>query len=213
MLAHLFAGLRCACSGQQQVDRRHSRELGFIANSWQARSLPPCTLVGLVTVWCCQRARGWQFGLHSAAQPVWHAPRLSCCPVSAAHLAAEPAAAGINEVLAEQDPLFFFIALNMSAFGAAGAQQQAPRTIAAGVVVLAAKDAVAVQLIPLLGVCCCCWCWCHGCPPGAFLWDSDAWNKPVDHGWHMSAGVLMRLVVSRLVTKKQRLAGSGHCSG
>jgi hypothetical protein len=55
------------------------------------------------------------------------------------YLAAEPAAAAVNEVLRQLNPLGFLIALHMGALGAARAQQKAPGTIIASVVVLLAE--------------------------------------------------------------------------
>lgn len=86
------------------------------------------------------------------------------------HLAAEPAAAAVNEVFSQLNPLCFLIALHVGALGAARAQEQAPGTILASIVVLLAEDAGTLQLIPRLAAlslswirccCCCCYTWCH----------------------------------------------------
>lgn len=179
-----------AAGSSRQADRRHSCELRLIADSWQVRPSPSLYTCWLGDSVVLPTSLLLAVLLARCSSAGMACPRLSCCPVSAAHLAAEPAAARVDKVLAEYDPLCLLIALNVRALGAAGAQQQAPGTIAAGVVLLAAEDAVAVQLIPrpLLDVCCCCcWCWCHGCPPRGSLWDSDAWKQRFDHDvQHMS---------------------------
>lgn len=68
------------------------------------------------------------------------------------YLAAEPATATVNEVSSQFDALGLLTALNMCALRAARAEQQAPRTTAAGVVVFVTEDARAVEVIPRLSI-------------------------------------------------------------